>query len=166
MLTDEDVELQAAHLTKLARAMLAVDPRLSRMYGERLRDAVNEAGGNVSSRLVCNRCSMPQLGGITATVTLAPVSGARAVQVLQGREPKRGGNVVRVKCGTCGAVGATWGKPKRARPKQQQQKQAEETEKMKKKKKKKTKKLKSLSSQVKTAPAAATTFSLDDFLKL
>jgi hypothetical protein len=162
---DEDLELQAAHLTKLARAMLAVDPRLSRMYGERLRDAVNEAGGNVSSRLVCDRCSMPQLGGITATVTLAPVSGARAMQVLQGRMPKAGGNVVRVKCGVCGAVGATWGKPKRARPKQQQQKQAEEAEKLK-KKKKKTKKLKSLSSQVKTTPAAATTFSLDDFLKL
>ncbi len=101
---EEELHLQADHLTRLARAMLAVDPRLSRMYGERLLEVAQDAEGSVSARLVCERCGMPQIGGVTASVTLGRVSGARAVQVLQGRQPGGGGSVVRVKCGTLGAA--------------------------------------------------------------
>ncbi len=158
---DEDLQAQADHLTRLARAMLTVDPRLSRMYGERLREVAQDANGSVSARLVCDRCCMLQIGGVTASVTLAPVSGARAVQVLQGRQPGGGGNVVRVKCRACGTVGAVWGKPKRRRPRQE----PKEEDKKKPKKKKRPAKLKSLSSQVNTAPSPMS-FSLDDFLKL
>lgn len=161
---NEELELKAAHLIKLARAMLAVDPRLSRMYGERLREAANEANGSVSARLLCERCSMPQLGGLTASVTLAPVSGARAVQVLQGQQPGAGGNVVRVKCGFCGAVGAVWGKPKRARPKREQPKEAAVATREGKKKRRGASKVKPLATQVAPPPSAG--FSLDDFLKL
>lgn len=164
---DEGAELEAAHLTRLSRMMLSVDARLSRMYGERLRELAVETGTSLSTRQVCERCCMPQVGGVTARVTLAPVSGSRAVQRLRGQDRSGWGEgVVRSKCMVCGGVGAAWGKPKRRRSEKSAAQEAEQKKKQKEAQRKKQKKakVKPLATQVKTA--AAPSYSLDDFLRM
>jgi RNase P subunit RPR2 len=118
-----DATLASNHLLALSRVALSLDPRLSRMYGERLSAMAFEEGGVVSARQFCDVCSMPQVEGLTAKVRLAPLSGARSVQKLRGCSGKNEANIVRTKCLVCGAVGAVWGKAKK---KKNQKKRAKE----------------------------------------
>jgi|JI10StandDraft_1071094.scaffolds.fasta_scaffold776636_1 RNase P subunit RPR2 len=161
----DDGVLLSNHLLALAQCAFHLDPRLSRVYGERLSTLALEEKAIVSDRQFCERCSMLQVQGVTSRVSLSSASGARSVQKLRGSTGVSEPGIVATACLVCGHKGAVWSHKKKKSTKRVRQEV--KPKKPEPKKKHKKKKLETLSAKVTTADAKkknASFGSLDDWL--